>query len=141
MDIGCGIGFFSCLIAHYADYVIGLDVNGEFITEGNILSNVFNLKNTEFNVFSAHDLDVKYFLDKNINALFMQAVGGGWGEDRSNIFWKKCVESNLQIIVTTKAVDANDIKVSQRSIDSHPFLGGKYKIIDMCPWLQVLEKV
>lgn len=138
LDIGCSTGYFSLWMACYADVVYGIDVGVTCINYAKELQKCAGLIDEEmsskviFDTFSAFDLNLNYFKEKEIDTIFLHKVSGDWNDAEGIRFWKLCIDAKIKIIV----ININN----RKRVPEDLLLDNGYDIKDLYSLFTIVEK-
>ena len=103
IDIGCFTGFYSCLMAPYADHVLGIDTNRPALVHANKMRALFNCENVTFKHKSAFTLSSEYLRANSITGLFIHKTmspDSKWTDKRQKAFWD-LMKEQMDVIVAS----------------------------------------
>ena len=111
IDLGCNIGFFSFMIAAFANKVVGLDIGSPFIDKANKVKKYLGTENIEFFAKDINSIDGDYLDKYAINAAFFHKIGTyNWGKEECRRIYGLLAD-RCSIVVT------NEIKTLEKFLE------------------------
>ncbi|MHA2023951.1 MAG: methyltransferase domain-containing protein [Candidatus Thorarchaeota archaeon] len=114
IDIGCFVGFYSCLMAQYANSVLGIDTNGKAIGQAGVLKRLVGCSNVKFRIMSGHNVTPSFLEENDIKAMFLHKVisaSSGWSNELQSRLWEIVKEKIDVLIASATNLDSQKLDI------------------------------